>query len=945
MINRILYSFIFFLAFLCIFAQSDQAILEKGISFLNAGDYDMSQKYLKPLVEKSIEGAFEPIWQSYVLRGKYEEAIAINKKMLEMDALSWRGKLLMGDLLLTLGQYTQAKLYLLEAYQIKPQNIASKALLGSYYYSIGDKTKYIQYFSQIFDDYDPDKSYTPEELYYIAKACYLYAMKTDEVERSDTLKNIVQEILPQAIKKDKYYFMAYRLMAEIFLDAFNPKDSKDIIEEALKINPQHPMMLYCQALFQLQNYELRPKAMSTLEQLLKINPHLVEALDIAAALSLADEEYHKANQYIEKALQVNPNSITTRSLLASLYYMEGRMQAYNAEEQKVLSINPVYGDFYQTVASMIGHKRQFSESVFLLRKAIELDPYLWHTYIDLGMNLMRVGEIEEAEKYFKKLQSEYNFHTQSHNMLILLKKYKEFKIFNTKNFLLRLHIEEYDIMKELLAELMEDAFATLSQQYKFVPKSPVIFEMFPTHDDFSVRTIGLDSLGASGACFGKLITVVSPKSKKLGFFNWASVAWHEFAHVVTLQMSDYQVPRWFTEGLSEFAEKQRNPSCSRNMDLQLYSIYTSGQMRNMVNLNAGFTRPDYPMEIAICYYQAGLICDLIQKEFGFDKIRQMLLLYKQGKKDKDVFQISLGMTLEEFDKKFLDWLDKNIFSKMNVFPTIGYKEFENLMDLAEEGENLNLEQWKKLALAFFQRKQFVDAQDYLNKILQQDASQAIAYDMLGQIHFAKQNANKAKESLEKAITLGSKNFDTALMLGILYQKDKDILNAIKLYEMAKKSYPGYTGPNNPYLNLAKIYKDTKQKEKAFVELEDYIKIEGTDFPTRLELAKEYFGLKKYQDSLKLLKEAQDIYPLENELQHLLGKAYRELQDWERSLKHYGILLALKPKENKHVLHAEIAELYTFLNNKEKSQFHAEESLRIKPGYKKAQEVLKKWEKP
>ncbi len=939
--KKTIYLFFFILA-IFLNAQSDEGILDKGILFLNTGDYEMSQKYLAPLVEKNYTKAFDSLWQAYFLTGKYEQALALSNKMEGIELISWEGKMLSGELFLAIGQHSKAKISLLEAYSMKPQSVRSQVLLGLYYYSIGDKPKYIQYFSQVFDAYDPDKSYTAQELYYIAKACHIYTMKSDETERSDTLKSIVQDILPEAIKKDKHLFIAYQLMAEIFLDAFNTKDSKDIIEEALKINPNHPMMLYCQALYQLQNYELRPKAMSTVQHILKLHPRLVEALDMAAALSLADEEYAKTMEYIEAALKANPNSLTTRSLLASLYYMEGRMQAYEAEEKKVFAINPLYGDFYHTVASMIGHKRQFSESVFLVKKAIEIDPFLWHAYIDLGMNLMRVGEIEEAEKAFKKLQEEYNFHTQSHNTLILLKKYKEFKTFNTKNFLLRLHIEEYDIMKDLLSELMEDAFVTLSQKYHFIPKVPVIFEMFPTHDDFSVRTIGLDSLGASGACFGKLITIVSPKSKKLGFFNWASVSWHEFAHVITLQMSEYQVPRWFTEGLSEFAEKQRNPSCSRNLDLQLYSIYTMGQMRDMSKLNAGFTRPEYPMEIAICYYQAGLICDLIQQEFGFDKIRQMLLLYKQGKKDKEVFQIALGLSLEDFDKKFVQWLEKNIFSQMDVFRSISDKELDALIEVWEETQELSLEQYTSIALAYFQRKQFVDAQDHISRILQLDPNSSISYDILGQISFAKQNAEKAKEFLEKAISLGSKNFDTALMLALLYHKDKNIPKAIELYERAKQSYPGYTGQNNPYLGLGKIYKEKGDKEKAFLEIQEYLKREGTDFPIRMELAKEYFGMKKYQDSLKLLKEAQDIYPLDNDLQHLLAKCHKEFKTWEKSLKHYGILLALKPKENKHSIHAEIAEVYTALQNKEKAIFHAEESLRIKPGFKKAQEILNKW---
>ena len=313
-----------------------------------------------------------------------------------------------------------------------------------------------------------------------------------------------------------------------------------------------------------------------------------------------------------------------------------------------------------------------------------MDPFLWHGYISLGTNLMRVGEIDQARKYFKKVQDEYNFHVQTHNMLLLLEKYKEFKIFSTQHFKIRIHVKEADALHNLVKEKLEKAFATLTKRYNFVPETPVYFEMLPTHKDFSVRTIGLDSLGASGACFGKVITQVSPQSLRLGYYNWASVAWHEFAHVITLQLTNFKIPRWFTEGLSEYTEKVRNPSCKRKLDLHLYSVYSAKQMRNMKNLNEGFTRPKYAMEIAICYYQAQLICEFITKKFGFDKIMQMLLLYKQGKKDAQVFEITFDMTLREFDKIFINWVKKNIFAKMNVFPTVSKKNLDNLKDVIVE---------------------------------------------------------------------------------------------------------------------------------------------------------------------------------------------------------------------------------------------------------------------
>ena len=73
--------------------------------------------------------------------------------------------------------------------------------------------------------------------------------------------------------------------------------------------------------------------------------------------------------------------------------------------------------------------------------------------------------------------------------------------------------------------------------------------MFPKHDDFAVRNVGLPGMiGALGACFGRVVTLDSPRARPPGDFNWGATLWHELAHVITLQMSKNRVPRWLTEG-------------------------------------------------------------------------------------------------------------------------------------------------------------------------------------------------------------------------------------------------------------------------------------------------------------------------------------------------------------------------------------------------------------
>ena len=55
--------------------------------------------------------------------------------------------------------------------------------------------------------------------------------------------------------------------------------------------------------------------------------------------------------------------------------------------------------------------------------------------------------------------------------------------------------------------LAQEALKTLSAKYQFTPKGPILIEIFPNHDDFAVRTLGLPGMiGALGACFGRVVT-------------------------------------------------------------------------------------------------------------------------------------------------------------------------------------------------------------------------------------------------------------------------------------------------------------------------------------------------------------------------------------------------------------------------------------------------------
>ncbi len=92
------------------------------------------------------------------------------------------------------------------------------------------------------------------------------------------------------------------------------------------------------------------------------------------------------------------------------------------------------------------------------------------------------------------------------------------------------------------------------KKYKMKLPGPVQLEVYPDHEDFAVRTMGMPGLGALGVTFGEVVAMDSPSGRKPGDFNWGATLWHEMSHVFILSATNYRVPRWFTEGLAVHEE-------------------------------------------------------------------------------------------------------------------------------------------------------------------------------------------------------------------------------------------------------------------------------------------------------------------------------------------------------------------------------------------------------
>ena len=135
-------------------------------------------------------------------------------------------------------------------------------------------------------------------------------------------------------------------------------------------------------------------------------------------------------------------------------------------------------------------------------------------------------------------------------------------------------------------------------------------------------------IGALGACFGRVVTMDSPKARPPGDFSWAATLWHELAHVITLQLSNQRIPRWLSEGISVYEETRARPEWRPQHGRSPFvRAMRTGEVLKLRDLNAGFQDPQ---TISMAYYQASLLVEHIVDKHGDAALRALVTSFADG---------------------------------------------------------------------------------------------------------------------------------------------------------------------------------------------------------------------------------------------------------------------------------------------------------------------------
>src|SRR6185312_11757727 len=286
---------------------------------------------------------------------------------------------------------------------------------------------------------------------------------------------------------------------------------------------------------------------------------------------------------------------------------------------------------------------------------------------ELGINLLRLGDDSDARAELVRCYEAGYRSPETVNTLRLIDTLRGFVTIREPGIILKLDKKEAALLAPYFLEQMRRDIADYARKYHMKLPGAVQVEVYPNHEDFAVRTLGVPGLGALGVTFGEVVAMDSPSGRKPGDFHWASTLRHEMSHVFILSATRHRVPRWFTEGLAVHEETQSSPEWGDPMTPEIVVALRDKKLLPVADLDRGFVRPEYPTQVFVSYFQAGRICDYIQNKWGADKLLDMVHSFARRVSTRDTIQQVLGMSAEDFDKQFQGWLYDSVKDTVGHF--------------------------------------------------------------------------------------------------------------------------------------------------------------------------------------------------------------------------------------------------------------------------------------
>jgi tetratricopeptide (TPR) repeat protein len=765
----------------------------------------------------------ESLGQQQFKTGRYKECLEFSRKAINDGAYSAEWRVLMIKSQMALGQYDKAaddmdivllhypvSMHLLElAHTVYLHNNqpdrAGEAIKRLVRVGTSRNLRFI----------------SPEDLVALGKALLLLGEEP---------RVVLDELFTRAIKNDPNCLDAYLAAGDLALAKQDYKLAADQFRDALKRFGKDPDVHFglARAFYESD----RSQMIQSLDAALYINSNHVPSLLLLAEHQIDCEEYAGAAELLDKAISINPWHPDAWAYRVVLAHLANDSEAVKSCREKALKFWPTNPRVDYLIGRKLSQKYRFAEGATYQRQALKFEPNYVPAKIQLAQDLLRLGTEQEGWKLAEQVHAGDAYNVEAYNLSNLHDHLSKFATLRAEGFVVRMDKHEADVYGDIVIDLLQKARTKLCEKYAAQLDKPVVVELFDNQQDFAVRTFGMPGGdGYLGVCFGDVITANSPNLQRPT--SWKAMLWHEFCHVVTLNLTHNKMPRWLSEGISVYEESQRDPTWGQQMNPEYRGMILSGKLTPISKLSGAFLSPPTPSHLQFAYYESALVVEFIVKQYGLDSLKAILADLAEGGQINNAIS-TYAAPMKDIEQQFEKFARKRA---ENLAPQVDF----------EQPEKGQVDPTDRVALAEW---------------LKEHPNNFWALTQYAKALLANRQWAEAKKPLEKLIKL----------------------------------YPQYSGEDNAYLLLAEAHRqlgETQQEQDILSKLAMISSDATYAYSRLLEIATEK---EDWQQVVKNGEKSMAVYPMLAQLHWQLGRANEELGRDEQAIESYKRLLLLDPAD-------------------------------------------------
>jgi tetratricopeptide (TPR) repeat protein len=581
--------------------------------------------------------------QDQFRHGRYEEVIAVAQSRVEAYPFADEWRVLLTKALLTVGRYDDAYANARSGLDNRSSalNLWLLARQAALFRNDVPEANRLQARLQVLIQRHSGYAQDGENLVALGRALLLLGVEP---------KVVLENCYRRAELLDPPPRDAFAAAGDLALDKHDFALAADAFRAGLKRYPDDADLEYGLARsFETGN---RSEMLDALRSALAGNPRHIPSLLLMADHLIDAEQYEEAEKQLDRVLQINPRrpeALAYRAVLATL-----RNDTHGAERFRAAALDPwkTNPEVDYLLGQKLARKYRFEEGAAAQRRALAFDPDYLPARRELAEDLLRLGQDAEGWKLAQEAHHQDNYDVTAYNLVTLRDVMAQFQTLTNTDFVLRMAPLEAQLYGSRVLDLLVRARKTLCAKYGIELDHPTTVEIFPEQKDFAVRTFGVpDDPGYLGVCFGSVITAKSPASQSPNPANWEDVLWHEFCHVVTLTATRNRMPRWLSEGISVYEERQANPAWGQSMNLAYRRMILDGATTPLGKLSGAFLAPKSPLDLQFAYYESSLVIEFLVQRFGFDTLKAILSDLREGQQMNQCLA-ARTLPLPELEKQF-----------------------------------------------------------------------------------------------------------------------------------------------------------------------------------------------------------------------------------------------------------------------------------------------------